>query len=311
MLLKADFGQDRAAALGLAPGYAKLFGLAIRHGYCNASGGFYGGIAVSPSPVTAARLPRHGLLPRARSNGIDLLWNGIRGSDSGWSEPLLFVMSLTDGRFFNVTDLPTDSCSGRPILRYSNSSAAAGETSASAQVLLAQPQATNAEGSAEVEPPRSSWLGTRGETAAAIDEREWFRSCPPAPPFGLVEIVLPEDGRPAEYEIGFEARPTWWRYLIGSRGGDLDFDSFAIEGKGDVRFERAGTRTLPDGRPSAVFEASGTLLLQQRSPERLALRGISGGARTPRVLVDPLPTPSADAIVREAQRVWSEIYVFV
>ena len=178
-----------------------------------------------------------------------------------------------------------------------------------------QPPVVPAEEGPRDEPPQGSWVATRGERAAAVDEREWFRSSPPVPPFGLVEINLPEDGGPAQFEIRFEARSTWWRYLIASRGGELDLDSLSIEGKGHVRFERAGIATLPDGQAAAVFEASAPLLLQQRSPERLALRGISGGARSPRVLVDPLPTPSADAIrpkaAGDAQRVWSEIYVFV
>lgn len=316
-MVQTDLGGNRADAPGASPANAKLCGLTVRHDFFNAGGGRGVGIAVSPSPVTAARLVRYGLLARLRSDGIDLLWNGTRDAGAAWSEPLLFVMSSpADERFFNFTDLPFGHGSGRPILRYSTRAAAAGE-SAAVQTLLAQPHMADAEGSAQDEPPRSAWLETRGETAAAVDERQWFRSGPPAPPFGLVEISSPEDGGPAEYEVRFGARRTWWRYLIASGNGELDFDSLSIESKGDVQFERAGTARLPDGRSAAVFEASGALPLQQRSPERLALRGLSGGGRVPRLLIDPLPTPSAETILPEAtpaggeaQRVWSEIYVF-
>ena len=295
---------------------SKLFGLTIRHGFFNASDGRGVGIAVSPSPVTTARLLRHGLIARSRRDGIELYWNGIDTGPS-WSEPLLFVMGPpADERFFNFTDLPIGNCSGRPVLRFSNRSAA-GELPA-VQMLLAQPPMADVEGIAGDEPPKGSWLGTRGETAAAADERQWFHSGPPAPPFGLVEIFPPEDGRPAEYEIRFEARPTWWRYLVASSSDELDLESLRIECNGDVRFERAGMAALPDGRLAAVFEASGPLLLQQRSPVRLALRGLHGGARVPRLLIDPLPTPAAEAIVAEpapagggAQRICSEIHVFV
>jgi hypothetical protein len=319
MQLKVDFGEDRAAAGGRPAGYVKLFGLAVRHGYCNASGGDYAGIAVSPSPVTAARLPRHGLLARLGSDGIDLVWNGIRGSGSGWSEPLLFVMGLHDQRFFNFTDLPTDTCSGRPILRYSTAGARAGRGSNPPQVLEREAVPAALGSASEEGPPQGAWVDQRGETAAAADERKWFRSPLPDPPFGLVEVALPPDGHSADYVVGFEARPTWWRYLVASRGHELDLDSLTVEHQGGIRFHRAGTRALPDGRTAAVFEPSGALLLQQRSPERLQLRGISGGGRSTRVLVDPLPTPSAETILpepvpaadREAQRVWSEIYVFV
>lgn len=118
--------------------YAPMISIDIRHDYCNASGGRYEGIELAPTPVTARRLARSGLLLRERSDGVDLFFSrGQRDALSGFmaslpapllenaltdlfGPPMLFTMRLKSQLFFNYTEVPTGIRSGKPALLLSN-----------------------------------------------------------------------------------------------------------------------------------------------------------------------------------------------
>jgi len=120
---------------------ARLYSIDICHEHCEASGGAYRGIAIAPSPVTARRLKRYGLIWRRRPDGLDIFYSqgqaraladfmnslppAIRSDppDDLFGEPLLFTMELRDPLFLNYTEAPTDIVLGRPCLFLSNRNA--------------------------------------------------------------------------------------------------------------------------------------------------------------------------------------------
>jgi hypothetical protein len=131
--------KTRPVAAGSHSGaFSRLVSIDIRHDYCNHSEGRFGGIAVEPSPVTAERLTRYGLVVRRRSDGIDLFHNEAQARalhkfmralpdeirrdppDDLFGPPLLFIMRLNDPLFFNFTEAPTNVREGRPALLLSN-----------------------------------------------------------------------------------------------------------------------------------------------------------------------------------------------
>jgi hypothetical protein len=137
--------------------YATLVSIDVRHDYCHAAAGVFGGIAVSPSPETAARLARWGLLARSRPDGIDILCTagGVASlseflptlpvplppavQDELFGAPLLFVLELRDLQFFNFTASPTDVRSGEPLLSLSNDRIEIGDGVASFQIAWPDP----------------------------------------------------------------------------------------------------------------------------------------------------------------------------
>jgi len=118
--------------------YAPLISVDLSHDYCNAAGGKFEGIAIAPTPVTARRLSRYGLLLRRRTDGIDLFLNKAQsdaltafiGSLSAdlredvvndlFGAPMLFTMQLKSDLFFNYTEVPTGIRSGKPALMLTN-----------------------------------------------------------------------------------------------------------------------------------------------------------------------------------------------
>ena len=127
--------------------FRRLVSIDIRHDHCNGTAnGSFREIEVAPTEQTARRLAHYGLLVRRRDDGLDILHTGAHAEAlrdllvtlRDWANgellpaiqnrlfpPLLFTLRLTDPRFFNFTDTPTNAKSGRPALWLSNRKARA------------------------------------------------------------------------------------------------------------------------------------------------------------------------------------------
>jgi hypothetical protein len=127
-----------------------------------------------------------------------------------------------------------------------------------------------------------------------------------------------------QYVVKFEARKTRWVYSIVPPPG-MSFSGLTIESAGEGKAHEFaatpggrsdGPTPLPNGASGYSFVSGERLPLLQRSDVWLQLRGRrSDIAGEERVLVDRLPVPSADQVLRQdhgdPKDIISDIYVYL
>jgi hypothetical protein len=276
--LHASQKQRRSPSQDGAGAYSALVGIDITHEYCNAPGERFDGIAVSPTPQTAARLGRWGLVARPRPDGIDVFCRadaiatlseflaslppvlppGVE--DELFGGPLLFKMELRDLDFFNFTAAPTDCRSGDPILLLSDDAVEIGNGFASFKVDWNDPpERPPGLDRSKLPSPRHLlsealgrrldgwWFESRGQINDAFDERDTLRKGAQPGPFGLIQIYA---AAPA-----MQGGPTtgWNGYPVNLRPGAGQ--SYVTASSYRLRFEARQTRwryvvAARDGAPA-------------------------------------------------------------
>ncbi|MGY6633403.1 MAG: hypothetical protein ACXIU8_06610 [Alkalilacustris sp.] len=122
-----------------------------------------------------------------------------------------------------------------------------------------------------------------------------------------LSITLPAEGAPT-LRLVFPAVETIWAYhVLGRHTEGLS----VVDTDGEVRFEAAGDRHLPDGRTAQSWRSDRPLALRARATARFSL--MRAGPFGPMVLVDALP--GAGAVTSYAKgrgpdaQMQSDIYV--
>lgn len=105
---------------------------------------------------------------------------------------------------------------------------------------------------------------------------------------------------PVDYEFSFEARKTTWIYYIVLPSGEAAVAGLAIVSDPDdaLEFHPPETVKLPTGAWAHRFVATTAMPLRRRSDVPLRLRAGGGpGNGSARILLERLPTPSAERII--------------
>lgn len=268
-------------------------------------------IEVVPQPRSAELAARAGLLVRRRAGGAAVL----RGegdalerwaADLGPELRLDFRLESRDPRLRDYTE-PGPPPAGR-------------------MVALDDRDADTPDGDGPI------LLGRRGpvseEDWVEMDSERLFGALRPQdrrlPPLALVTLHLADaDGRlrvptvgPAgpEYRVRFEARRTYWRYLLL---GPLAADGARVtDSDRETEFEFGGETLLPGDRRALAFRSTTPIALRERSERRFQLREEGGSASgNGRVLVNRLPVAGPDGLRREivdgSPAFVSDIFVYV
>ncbi|MDO7846829.1 hypothetical protein Q5H92_10710 [Hymenobacter sp. M29] len=245
----------------------------------------------SPTPATAARMRRGGLLLKPAPNGFVLL--ACAAPDPAASTalfPLLFTLQPPNPAFLQYTDLPWDAGPDQVYCwRPAPDSPAP---------IAGLPATTAAR-----EPGRGRYeqrLGAGGPDGIRHDA------------WGLLELGTDLlAAAPAVYTLCFSARPTIWRYHLQPRGAASLAGARIQTGTG-IDFAR---RPVPAEATGLCFEASVPIPLAERyafPPFRLVIAA-RGGSAQPVLLALPPASPSGvrcEGVGAEAAFV-SDIYVYL
>lgn len=120
---------------------------------------------------------------------------------------------------------------------------------------------------------------------------------------------------PRDYEIQFVARKTIWIYYIVFPSGAGAASALTIESQSTdaPAFSPPELVTLPSGRAAHQFTAKSACPQRARPTATLRLRGALGGGPV-RILLDPLPLPSAESVrpsLDPKQPAASDVFVYL
>ena len=227
----------------------------------------------APTPATAARLRRAGLLLKSNPDGFSLLSCAAPAPAAQTALfPLLFTLQPCDPAFLQYTDLPWDAGPDQVYCL---------RPAPDPPVPIAGLPATDA----AREPGSGQYERRLGEGKAGTDDVRHDA-------WGLLELGADLlAAAPAVYTIAFRARPTIWRYLLRLRGAP-PLASAVIQTGTDVAFAR---RPVPAEGAELCFEASAPISLAEHyafPPFRLLSAARVGSARPKLLALLPPATPS-------------------
>lgn len=307
--------------------YRVLLSVVMRHAYF--TDGRLCQLAAQPTPATAERLRRMGLLLKTLPDGFLVLASqpGVRPLVE---EPLLFSLRVLDPYFVNYSDLPLLAglahtyCLGPPVADPPALRLHTGPVVGAADQLLLQPLqfqqvVVPAAGTTAVlsRYPAGPVLWQQPvpaqATRVAIDVRLWGSGryqlqvgeetvlfyaddyLAAQRPWGLLafDAAVLTTATPLAYTLSFAARPTYWQYQLVARRAPLP-TALAVEGDATINF----TEVLPTSGATTCFRASQSIALAQRySRPPLQLTAAVGPRR--QVLWPVLPQASPQALKPE------------
>jgi hypothetical protein len=278
--------------------YRSLLQLEIRHPYYN--NGIARDMTLTPTASTLPLMRRYHLLLRTTDAGFVLLYGATPGTapalqHTAAGEVLRFVLKTDNPWFLNFTDTPDALL--RRYWRAQNAGGSLQEISADTYALTDDPLRT------------------------ALLREEVPLACVGALEIPMELLRQPAD-TPLRWTLSFEARKTWWRYLLVNRS-DLPMERLEIR-------DGARNETIPFSKEPARALENG----QQAQPLILLHADIQDAARpsAERHLLKPklrffvpeglmerevtlsLPTPDYKMIRAETNgadtRVFSDMYVY-
>lgn len=315
--------------------YQILFSVQLLHSYFN-SGSAQQALTIVPTQQTAHLLKRIGLNYRVQADGISILYPKERAADyldylgmEQMTKVFCFQVLSKDEQFYNYTQL---NYPGNGYLLAYHSSRVEPMNDGKQRLLLAEynagfaqfAQSLSTQGLTKLQGPERqdiTWsdeaslsLGYHGEgvytATVAGQEQEfcYFNKGLQALPLALLcvhldetyRLVLEIASRGPAYDMQFEARKTFWRYLVKNADGERDLSKCRVEGN-NVAFQQ---KELQD---AMAFESEQEILLQERYKQAFSLR--NGGVG--RAVVDRLPGATAQLIRPEGQKIYSEIHVHI
>jgi len=307
--------------------YRVLLSVNMRHAYF-ANGGL-GQVAVQPTPATAERLRRAGLLLKHQPDGFLLLASGHAGLRLG--APLLFSLRVLDPYFLNYSDLPLnngplrtyylspqkadptalrlhagpvlgtlDQLPLRPLqfwqpLDSANTVTAVLSGYPAGPVLAQQVVPTGAKWVAvDVRP----WGSGRYQLQAGAETLVFFADDYLAAqrPWGVLafdEAVLATT-TPLAYTLSIASRPTYWQYQVVMRRTPLP-SGLAVEGDATLSFMQVPA----EAGTTVCFRASAAIALAQRydrPPLQLTAAAGAVGLLRRQVLWPVLPQASPQGL---------------
>lgn len=311
--------------------YRTLLRVAMRHAYF--TDGRLGQLKACPTPATAERLRRAGLLFRPQPAGFSVLTSQLTYRVIG--EPLLFSLQAADPYFGNYSDLPplagpshTYCLSPPPAGPAATPRLQAGPAVGAADQLplwplqtrqpVVAPMATTVELSRYPAGP-ILWQGTIVAQSKwlALDLRPWGSGryqlrvgvertifyaddyLAATRPWGFLAFddeVLTAKAAP-DYVLSFAARPTYWQYQLVARNSSLP-PALEISGDPEIVFKKVSAAS----EANACFRASQSIALAQRySRPSLQLAVPAGPAGQPRrqVLWPVLPHAAPHSVRTE------------
>jgi len=259
----------------------------FRHGYFR--DGLFRGLSVRPADSSIRKMMGHGLLLKVKPGGFRLLYDTNHvGSQRSWSDVLSpglairILLYLEDLDLYNYTSpLPMDPDSqvllfcnrpGRPFLHKEE------QVSGSDLFEVTAPCQR---------PGRKIIL----EPAA---QRPFER------PFALLDLRLYPGRLEKNYQIFFQARSTWWNYiLVGDHLKELPDPAILYSGRKKQAFAGPFTVPLPDGRTGLSFVSPAPVEARE-TPESTCTLVESFDQATERykVVIPTLPVPDAKIISR-------------
>jgi len=271
--------------------YQTLFTIAFRHDYF--LNNRFRGFTFTPLQETFEYMSRRGLLLKVMGAEIKVL--AETGADAelklkqlyAENYNLKFAVNITDGNFFNYTD-GLDGDAANTVYYFSN---------------------VNREGGA-----RNNSKLNQDETTGTHDARPVteFSGLFFAKPFAIVDIRLLAEN-PAEFQISFRAKSTYWKYIIISSQFH-DYENLSIVGGQDISFDGPEEMDLQNRQRAMVFQSKELIKLSEKPSKTFSLvENYVPGTNRHRVLKRILPAPDIGAIsaatLTNMQTNYSEIFI--
>ncbi|MDZ7589268.1 MAG: hypothetical protein U5L05_00965 [Rubrivivax sp.] len=289
--------------------YLPLFSVEVRHTFFEP--GPCRGLALLPTPASAARLHTAGCVLRATADGLAVFYDQAqqdllrrRASDAAAPLEFHFHGRSADPWFASYTEgLQRDAHS---LLFFDSTAAQAPDATGSQRLHADEFVATDSR----------QWRGT-----PAL-RRGLSRQDALLPPAFVVRVVVPSpDSDDADgsawaashtsrrYQVRLQTRATCWRYFLPA-----DWEAQTpqvVDLAGQARFEPAAPVALGGGRKALSIRSLSAIPLHDRPLQRFQLR--TGTAPAGRVLIKRLPVASAGQLNLETidgvRTLVSEIYV--
>ena len=239
----------------------------------------FNGLNVTVTDATKRLLDNVGLMYKPFKGGFYILYdknfcNAARTRDEVLRDNLLFefTLTLTDPLFYNYTaNVPQQI--DKAVYYFSNH----------ADATLAEPVALHKGQYASVQ-----------DVVKLDDNRKHFFN----KPFAKLDI-LARANLALNYYIGFEARQTYWRYILMSDYLQHLNSPAILDDKDSNLFGNALQIDLPDSRKVPGFISNNKLTLSQRYNTRLRLvEKPQSGISNNRDVIDYLPAPDVQYISR-------------
>jgi hypothetical protein len=119
-----------------------------------------------------------------------------------------------------------------------------------------------------------------------------------------------EDGKliSSALAIKFNARSTFWKYLIYIRE-DSEFDSIQVnDPSGQINFSEMRVEEDPEGRLVYITESKSKIPLQEISDYQFQLKGKQNGIE--QILIPRLAEPNPDYLSRDNGNLFSSIFIY-
>lgn len=320
--------------------YKIWFTIRASHGFFSSGGG---PLIFEPTRRTSTLIQRLGMIIRKEKNAVSVAFPANRaedyldyiGNDNNENQLVFTLVNDRDERFYNYTDI--DYPGGETLLSFSQE-----RTSSQAPTewqmqfgdgfIPYQPFLMLSEGDT-VNAPDGSVLPAKGIldltyepegeytiTDSAGQQRRvaYFEKGMASLPVGLItlqmshphlasgleKLVNENEHQPVEYHISFEARKTYWRYILGYQNEERDLSKYRVEG-GETPYEKL------DYEDAVIYESTEPIALSESYKTANSLRNGQMG----KAIIEKLPGADSRIIFADHRHLntnyYSEIYVYI